>query len=155
MGVFLKTFFLVWVRAILFRGFLAEFELFTPFSNLIKFEWEGKSEIKKEWTFSTYPFFINSQKENLIANCAQSEQEAKITTEMYKERLAKLETEYEKSKKELEEAQRKITVFESAGILYKSRLTKTFCWHVSFISFSIVKYEWIRVHYRLSISINL
>lgn len=60
-------------------------------------------------------FWYDSQKENLIANCAQSEQEAKITTEMYKERLAKLEKEYEKSEKELEEAQRKITAFESAG----------------------------------------
>ena len=72
-------------------------------------------------TYCTIHF--SRQKEELIANLAQSENEAKATNKLYKEKLTKLSKDYEKSKKELEEAQGKILQFQGAG--------KSHCFYVN------------------------
>lgn len=53
-------------------------------------------------------FFFIRQKEGLIFELERSEQEARATNYTYKEKLTRLEKEYEKSKRELEEAQAKL-----------------------------------------------
>lgn len=52
--------------------------------------------------------FLSSQKEQLIAELLQSEQVAKATSTIYREKLLKLEKDYEKAKKDLDEATAKI-----------------------------------------------
>lgn len=56
-----------------------------------------------------------SQKEQLIAELLQSEQIAKATSTIYQEKLSKLEKDYEKAKKELDDATARIKTNEENG----------------------------------------
>lgn len=80
-----------------------------------------------------------SKKQTLIHAVGEGEAKATATKELYRNKLANLQKEYDKSMKDLEEARKKITQLENSGtLLFPTRLDATVLKYL-FHSFLLLK----------------